>query len=296
MELSIKLKEISNKVTFRQIGLSILSFKVLILFYFAYLLITQFTSKEFTFDESFYIFLVVGFLAQMIDGALGMAYGIICSTLLLTFGIPAAVASASVHTSEVFTTGISGLSHIKLKNIDKKLFFQLVITGVVGAVAGSYLISGLFDGDTIKPYVSAYLLIMGIYVIYKGIKNKEEQPKVDKKVPALAFAGGFLDAIGGGGWGPIVTSNLLSKGYNPAKTIGTVNTAEFFITFFSTITFIFFLGVTHWQVILGLVAGGAVAAPMGAYFATKANKKLLMILVGCVIILTSAYSIAKFLI
>ncbi|KGO95003.1 ABC transporter permease [Flavobacterium subsaxonicum WB 4.1-42 = DSM 21790] len=267
--------------------------KLIIISYFAYLLVGEVTNGTLNFDSTFFIFMGVGFFAQVIDGALGMAYGVSCTTLLMNFGIPASLASASVHTSEIFTTGISGLSHIKFKNIDKGLFFKIVITGTLGAVLGAYLISDYFDGNIIKPYISAYLILLGCYIIYKGVANKSAQNKTVKKATLLALIGGFLDTIGGGGWGPIVTSNLLSQGKDPREAIGTVNTAEFFITYFATVIFVFFLGVKHWQIILGLITGGALAAPIGAYIASRINKRALFFMVGTLIILTSGYTLYK---
>lgn len=290
--LVIKFEEFINKITFKQISIAILFLKAIIICYFVYLLILEFQLDNLHFNSTFIIFIFVGFVAQIIDGALGMAYGVSCTTLLLNFGIPAKLASASVHTSEIFTTGVSGLSHIKFKNIDKKLFFKLVITGTLGAVLGAYLLADFFEGKIVKPFVSIYLLIIGFYILYKGVKNIKQNDHI-KQAPLLALIGGFLDAIGGGGWGPIVTSNLLSQGKNPREAIGTVNTAEFFVTYFATIVFIIILGVKHWQIILGLILGGVLAAPLGAYIASKINKRILMLLVGLLIIITSSYTLYK---
>jgi uncharacterized membrane protein YfcA len=287
----LQLERATDTVTFRQIAITMLALKIIILGYFAYLLVGELYAGTLLFDSTFFIFMGVGFIAQMIDGALGMAYGVSCTTLLINFGIPPGLASASVHTSEIFTTGISGLSHIKFKNIDKALFFKIVITGTLGAVIGAYLISDYFDGNVIKPYISAYLILLGSYIIYKGFANKVAKDKAVKGAPLLALFGGFLDTIGGGGWGPIVTSNLLSQGKDPREAIGTVNTAEFFVTYFATVIFVFILGVKHWQIILGLIAGGALAAPFGAYIASRINKRVLFLLVGTLIILTSGYTL-----
>jgi len=292
-KIILQFERATNTITFRQIAITMLLLKLIIISYFAYLLIGEVTNGTLIFDSTFFIFLGIGFFAQVVDGALGMAYGISCTTLLMNFGIPASLASASVHTSEIFTTGISGLSHIKFNNIDKALFFKIVITGTLGAVLGAYLISDYFDGNVIKPYISAYLVLLGCYIIYKGIVNKSTKDKTVKKAPLLALIGGFLDTIGGGGWGPIVTSNLLSQGKDPREAIGTVNTAEFFITYFATAIFVFFLGVKHWQIILGLIAGGALAAPIGAYVASRINKRVLFFMVGTLIILTSGYTLYK---
>jgi uncharacterized membrane protein YfcA len=244
-------------------------------------------------DSTFLLFVLAGFMAQMIDGTLGMAYGVSCSTLLLNLGVPPKVTSAAVHTAEVFTTGVSGLSHIRFRNLDKALFFRIVFFGVLGAVIGAYLISEVLDGGLIKPYIAGYLLILGLVILFKAIRNKQKNSQVVKRAGLLALAGGFFDSIGGGGWGPIVTSNIINQGKDPRKTIGTVNTAEFFVTFSSTSVFMLLVGVDSWKVILGLILGGVIAAPLGAYFAAKVNKRTLMILIGIVISLTSGYTIFK---
>ena len=282
-----------HSLSLRKIGIAIVTFKVVAIAALLYYLVIEYQSGNLLFDENFKWFLLAGFVAQLIDGALGMAYGVSCTTLLLNFGLPPSMASASVHISEIFTTGVSGLSHLKFKNIDKALFFKLLFTGVLGAVLGAYLISDFFDGQTVKPYIAAYLLILGIFILYKGIRNAPTSGKKIRYVPRLAFFGGLLDACGGGGWGPIVTSNLLNKGGDPRTSIGTVNTAEFFVTFFASAVFIFFLGIQFWQIVLGLIIGGSLAAPLGAYLVSKINKRYLMIMVGILIIVVSCYTIYK---
>lgn len=282
-------------ISLKQIGFAILLLKGIVILYFAYLLFQESLIDNLRFDSTFFLFLGIGFLSQMIDGALGMAYGVSCNALLLHYGIPPALASASVHTAKIFTAGVSGISHIKFKNVDKNLFLKLVITGSLGAVLGAYFLSSFFLGETLKPYISAYLLILGFYIIYKGFSREVKEKKKVKQGPLLALIGGFMDAIGGGGWGPIVTSNLLSQGKNPRKAIGTVNTAEFFITYFATGIFIFILGVAYWQIILGLIVGGVIAAPFGAYFVSRVNKKFLFFAIGFLIIVLSAYSLYKVL-
>jgi len=278
---------------FRHIGIAILVLKTSLIAYLIYLVSTKPPSELLVLDTTLWQFILVGFLAQLVDGTLGMAYGVSCSTLLLNFGVAPKVATAAVHTAEVFTTGVSGLSHLKFGNIDKKLFLRIVITGVAGAMIGAYLISAVFDGKLIKPYIATYLLVLGIVILVKGIRN---QPKPESKIKyaeVLALFGGFFDAIGGGGWGPIVTSNLINQGKNPRETIGTVNTAEFFVAFFGTGVFLFFVGIDSWKTVLGLIIGGVIAAPIGAYFASRVNKKTIMILIGAVIILTSSYTLYK---
>ncbi len=286
--------ESTRKIQLKHIAWVIVLLKVLIVTYFVFLLVRGYQSKTLNFDKTFFEFVLVGFVAEVIDGALGMAYGVSCTALLMNFGIPPKLATASVHTSEIFTTGVSGLSHIRFDNIDKKLFFQIVITGVIGSSLGAYLISNFLDGNVVKPYVSAYLLILGFYILSKAFKKKKPENKEVKHASLLAFFGGLLDAIGGGGWGPIVTTNLLSQGKNPRQAIGTVNTAEFFITYFATAIFIFVLGVQHLQIVLGLIVGGVIAAPLGAYIASRINQKLLLILVGILVVLTSSLTLITF--
>lgn len=282
-----------KKVRLRHIGFAILFLKAILIGYLIIYIIPNIEITRADFDTTFLLFILAGFMAQMIDGTLGMAYGVSCSTLLLNMGVPPRVATAAVHTAEVFTTGVSGLSHIKFRNIDPILFMKIVVSGVLGAVVGAYLISEVLDGGKIKPFISGYLLLLGIVVLVKGIRNRQKPQAQVKRAGLLALCGGFFDSIGGGGWGPIVTSNLINQGKDPRRTIGTVNTAEFFVTFASTGVFLFFVGLESWKVILGLIIGGVLAAPLGAFFASKISKRTLMIMVGVVIILTSSFTILK---
>lgn len=247
-----------------------------------------FFSSLFTTELLFYI--VVGLCAQLVDGALGMAYGATSSSLLLGMGVSPAVSSASVHVAEVFTTGASGIAHFRLGNVNRKLFLCLLVPGMIGAVSGAYLLSDKIDGDIIKPFISAYLLVLGIIVIRKGLQQNKRKSKTKRLAP-LAFAGGFMDAIGGGGWGPIVTSTLLSKGRTVHYTIGSVNAAEFFISLSSAATFLIFTGISSWQVIIGLVIGGVIASPFAAILVRKIKRKPLMIMVGVLIIILSMRTI-----
>lgn len=237
----------------------------------------------------FLTFVAVGFMAQMIDGSLGMAYGVSSTTFLMSFGIPPAVASASVHVAEVFTTASSGISHWRFGNINKALFRKLALPGAVGAALGAYALTSI-DGKAIKPFIAAYLIVMGIVIIAKASK-KMVQFTEPKRVRLLALFGGFADASGGGGWGPIVTSTLIGRGNNPKLTIGTVNAVEFFVALTASGIFTIFIGITHWDVILGLILGGMLAAPLGAYFTHRINLKWAMYLVGALIIFLSVRTI-----
>src|SRR5690606_27609262 len=241
-------------------------------------------------DQTFFMFLLAGFLAQIVDGALGMAYGVTSNSLLLSFGLSPKLASAAVHTAEVFTTGVSGLSHIRFGNFHKALFLKLVIPGVISSSIGAYLLGSVIDGAVIKPYINVYLMFLGIVILYKAILKRITKENNLKHAGIYAVFGGILDAIGGGGWGPIVTSNLIRQGNQPNIIIGTVNTAEFFVTFFSAGILIYFTGISSWQIILGLIIGGTLAAPFGAYIVKLVPPKTMMIAVGILIIITSMYS------
>lgn len=241
--------------------------------------------------EQVLLFAVVGFLAQMIDGALGMAYGVSSNTFLLSLGLPPAIASAAVHTAEVFTTAVSGLSHFRFGNVDRKLFTRLVLPGVVGGATGAYLLSSL-PGAKVKPFVAIYLLFMGILILLRACKrNVLDEPVIEKlsqmKLTLLGSVGGLMDAIGGGGWGPIVTSTLVAHGNNVRTTIGSVNASEFFVTGAEAVTFFLTIGLADWKVIVGLMLGGVVAAPLAAYACKKIPARILMITVGLLIILLS---------
>lgn len=235
-------------------------------------------------------FMLVGFVAQMVDGALGMAYGITSTSFLLGLGVPPALASSSVHVSEVFTSGISGLSHLKMGNVNRRLFRRLVLPGMIGAVTGAYILTNI-DGNVIKPFMAAYLLIMGIVVIRKAFR-KNSIPREDKSLTPLALFGGFMDAVGGGGWGPIMASTLMGKGHEPRYAIGSVNLAEFFIALAGAITFVTLIGAGNLHIIAGLVVGGSAAAPFAAYLCRKFSPKTLMLIVGTLIILLSIRTLA----
>lgn len=237
-------------------------------------------------------FITAGFAAQLIDGALGMAFGVISSTLLIGLGMPPAAASAGVHTVEAFTTGLSGISHIVHKNVDWKLFRRLAIPGIIGGVVGAYVLSSI-DAAVVKPFVLAYLAGIGALLVYRGIKYPP-QYTAPRHVAPLGLVGGFLDAAGGGGWGPIVTGNLLAQGGEPRRVIGTVNTTEFLLTTTISATFIATLGWAAFTIAtLGLLIGGVIAAPVGARVASRVNPKTLLTAVGALLVITSLFGIYK---
>ncbi|MBN1681706.1 MAG: sulfite exporter TauE/SafE family protein [Anaerolineae bacterium] len=235
--------------------------------------------------------MIVGFLAQIIDGSLGMAYGVSSTTFLLSSGVSPAVASASVHTAQVFTTLVSGLSHLRLGNVDKSLFRRLLIPGMLGGVLGAYVLSQL-PGDKIKPLVAVYLALMGIRILWKAFRQSPTAQQVVSHLFPLGIIGGFFDAIGGGGWGPIVTSTLIARGNHPRYTIGSVNLTEFFVTLSETLTFVLAFNLFDYgKVITGLILGGVLAAPMAAYVCKYLPPRALMIIVGCLIVLLSVRTV-----
>lgn len=241
--------------------------------------------------EAILPFIAIGFAAQLVDGALGMAFGLINSTLLVSvMGLPPAIASASVHAVETFTTAASGISHTLHKNVNWKLFARLVIPGIIGGVLGAYVLSSI-DASVARPFVMIYLTAIGLYLLFRAWRGRVE-PKKPRIIEPLGLAGGFLDAAGGGGWGPVVTSNLLVQGASPRETIGTVNTVEFFLTATISATFIATLGFAAFTLqTLGILIGGLIAAPLGGVLAKKMPARPLMAMVGTLLTLTSAFSV-----
>lgn len=227
------------------------------------------------------LYSLAGFLAQMIDGMLGMGYGVSATSILLSLGVPAAVSSASVHTAEAVVTGFSAYSHYRFGNVVWSLAKRLLVPGIIGAVAGAYILSSL-PGDRIRPFVSGYLLLMGILILRKAVAGRGAPKPV--QVEALGLAGGFFDAIGGGGWGPIVVGSMLARGNEPRTTIGSVNFAEFFVTVAASLTFLVTIGVSSWRPVAGLAIGGAIAAPIAAKLVHRVPARPLMIAVALLVI------------
>lgn len=243
-------------------------------------------------NQDFFIFLFIGIFAQLVDGTLGMGYGATSTSFLMTAGVPPAISSMGVHVAEMFTTGASAISHYKFKNINKKLVTYLLLPGVIGSIIGAYLLADVIDGAVIKPFISVYMIFLAIMIIIKGLRNNIPKRKT-KNLGILAIFGGFMDAVGGGGWGPIVTSTLIGRGRDPRYTIGSVNAAEFAVSFASGITFMLFGGIQGWQVIAGLIVGGVLAAPFSAFFVNKIQRKPMTILVGLLIIGLSCRTLIK---
>jgi siroheme synthase-like protein len=244
-------------------------------------------------DPIFYWMILAGFAAQLVDGALGMGYGVTCTTILLSLGVNLPVISGSIHTAEMFSSGISGYSHYKFGNVNKKLFSALLIPGVIGAIIGAVVLAkfGTEYADYVRPILAAYTMFLGIKILL-SVYRKNKPQKV-KRVGWLAGAGGFLDSFGGGGWGPLVTSTLISKGRTPKYVIGSVSLTEFFVTLASAITFFTMLGISHWQVIAGLIIGGVIASPIAARLVGKLPLKTMFICVGSLVIFWSVRILLK---
>lgn len=240
----------------------------------------------------FWSAVAVGFFAQIVDGALGMAYGVTATTFLLATGASPAAASASVHIAEIFTTGVSGIAHAKFGNVNKQLFVRLLVPGILGGILGAILVTQI-DGAMFKPFISAYLLLLGIYILSKAFRQLRLRKEAPRHVGKLALFGGFVDAAGGGGWGPVVTSTLVGSGNDPRTTIGSVNFAEFFLTLTSAAVFALLMETNTWPIIVGLVFGGLFAAPFAAVLCKKLHARTLLILVGTLIVIVSLYNLYR---
>lgn len=253
--------------------------------------IISFTDLKFglsSIPNEFYGMLLIGFFAQLVDGAVGLGYGVTCATSMMLLGINLPAISGSIHTAEMFSSGISGYSHYKFGNVNKKLLYWLAIPGVLGAISGAVLLIYLGNKYVSVAYtiLSIYTMIIGIRLIILAFKKVNEKKKI-KHAGVLGFSGGFLDAFGGGGWGPIVTSTLLSKGRKAKYVVGTVSLAEFFVTLAAAVTFFSSLGISHWYIILGLILGGSIAAPIAAKLAGKLPQKKALLFVAFLVIVFS---------
>lgn len=232
-----------------------------------------------------YTYILVGFAAQLIDGALGMAYGLTATSLLLTTGIPPAAASATVHIAECFTSGVSAISHHAFGNIDRDLVRRLLLPAVLGAVLGAYVLTSI-PADAMRPVIALYLLAMGVVIVVKVFRRFPPRSVTRHLVP-LGLFGGFVDAAGGGGWGPIVASNLIARGAEVRTTVGSVIAVEFFVTAAASSMFLVMLGTVVWKMVLGLALGGLVAAPAGAWLASRLPTRPFLLLVGLLIMALS---------
>ncbi|MCF7905590.1 sulfite exporter TauE/SafE family protein [Candidatus Gracilibacteria bacterium] len=263
------------------------------------------------------IFAAIGFGAQIIDGGIGMGFGIVSNTVLIALGIPPAVSSASVHTSEVFTSGAAGIFHWRFGNVEKKLFLTLLIPGIIGGALGAYVLSNI-ESVFIKPFVALYLLVLGYTILHRSLGEFHEEEVQRRFFPlfllsrgvsavlhlfrpvgtklssrfisSLGFLGSLLDSVGGGGWGPVVNSTLIAKGHDPRYSIGSTGATEFFVTLTISLTFLTLIGLENWPVIVGLLGGGIIASPFSAFICKKLPPKVLLLMVSLMIIALSLFT------
>ena len=240
-------------------------------------------------SELFYWFILIGLGAQLVDGALGMAFGLVSSSVLLSLGVPPAAVSAAVHSAEVFTTGASGLSHLVAGNVDKRLFIRLAGAGALGGICGAYVLTQL-PATIIRPLIYLYLFILALLILLRAAGKLMPRGQV-RRVGLLGFVAGLLDASGGGGWGPVATSTLLARGGQARTTIGTVNAAEFVVTLSISLTFLLTMGIAHLEVVAGLLIGGMLAAPLAAILVKRVREQWVLVAVGVLVLLISSYNI-----
>lgn len=238
------------------------------------------------------LLLGIGFLAQLVDGALGMAYGVLSNAALLLVGLPPAHASALVHTAEIFTTSASAASHIYHRNVDWRIVARLGVTGVMGSVLGAGILSNI-DIAAARRWVYGYLLIMGFYILWRSMHIAPAPRRPTGWTSLLGFLAGFLDASGGGGWGPLTTSALIGSGHAPRQTVGSVNTTEFFVTSAAATTFFAELGASSLEHLIPLVLGGLLAAPFGGWAVRHVPGRALMIAVGILIVMVSTFQLLR---
>jgi len=241
------------------------------------------------FGSEFYWFILIGIGAQLVDGALGMAFGLVSSSVLLSMGLPPAAVSASIHTAEVFTTGASGVSHLAAGNVDRRLFLRLALPGAVGGALGAYVLTQL-PGEFIRPFIYLYLLALAIFILARAAGRFTPRSEV-QRVPVLGFFAGLLDASGGGGWGPVATSTLLARGGQARTTIGTVNAAEFIVTLSISATFLLSMGLQHLSIAAGLLVGGMMAAPVAALLVKRLKERWVLVAVGVLVLSISLFQI-----
>ncbi|CEJ67985.1 Siroheme synthase [Chryseobacterium oranimense G311] len=261
--------------------------------------IQSFLSKD---GYIFYWMLLAGFLAEIVAGSMGMGYGVICTTILLLLNVPPPVVSASIHSAESFTSAAGSISHYKLGNVNKKMVWVLFPVAAVGAFIGAFALShfGEYYAHIVKPVIACYTLYLGINILRNAFKGKERlENRLRKRktnLRILGLAGGFIDSFAGGGWGPLVTGTLIKEGRTPRYVVGSSTMAKFLLTIVSAVTFIFTIGIHHWNIVLGLLLGGVFTAPFSAMFASRLPAKKMFAVVGVVVIIMSLITIVKSLI
>ena len=245
----------------------------------------------------FYWMLLTGFLAEIVAGSMGMGYGVICTTILLMLNVAPPVVSASIHSAESFTTAAGSISHIKLGNVNKKLVKALALPAVMGAIIGALLLTYVGEryAKITKPFIVAYTLYLGVRILMNVFKKKKDARAKKKKtnIPLLGLVGGFIDSFGGGGWGPLVTGTFIKNGRTPRYVVGSSTVAKFILTITSAVTFIFTIGIQHWNIVAGLLIGGIITAPFSAMLTSRLPVKKMFFIVGVLVIIMSLITIYR---
>jgi uncharacterized protein len=294
VELTSSRRKVFNKY---MVAVSIVA--LIALFTYLFLTAEQLTSLQAALQKDnnlFYWMLLVGFTAEVVAGSMGMGYGVICTTILLILNVPPPVISASIHSAESFTSAAGTISHWQLGNINKKLAKALAIPAIIGAIAGALLLTYVGENYSkmTKPFIAFYSMYLGIRILQNAFKHNESNKKTKTtNISALGLIGGFIDSFGGGGWGPLVTGTFIKNGHTPRYVIGSSTFAKCILTVASAITFIFTIGIQHWNIVAGLLIGGIVTAPFSAMLTSKLPTKKMFIAVGIVVIFCSLITIYR---
>lgn len=289
----------SRRKVFNKYMIAVAVVALIVLFTYFFLSASQLALLQAELHKNNYLFywmLLAGFVAEVVAGSMGMGYGVICTTILLILNVPPPVISASIHSAESFTSAAGSISHWQLGNINKKLTWALAIPAVIGAVIGALLLSYVGEryAKITKPFIAVYSMYLGIRILQNAFKKKENnQKKKTTNITALGLVGGFIDSFGGGGWGPLVTGTFIKNGHTPRYVIGSSTFAKFILTLASAITFIFTIGIHHWNIVAGLLIGGIVTAPFSAMLTAKLPTQKMFVAVGIVVIICSLISIAR---
>ena len=295
-ELSSSRRQVFYKYT---IAITIVALVVLLTYLF--LSAEQLASLQETLHKDHYLFywmLLAGFCAEMVAGSMGMGYGVICTTILLILNVPPPIISASIHSAESFTSAAGSISHWQLGNVNKKLVKALAIPAIIGAVVGAIALTyaGEYYAKLTKPLIAVYAMYLGFRILRNAYKNRNGNGSGVKKktnIPALALIGGFIDSFGGGGWGPLVTGTFIKNGHTPRYVIGSSTMAKFILTVASAITFLFTVGIHHWNIVAGLLIGGIITAPFSAMLTSRLPVRKMFIAVGIVVIIMSLITIYR---
>ena len=289
----------SRRKVFNKYMIAISVVVLVVLFTYLFLSANQLTELQAALQKDnnlFYWMLLVGFTAEIVAGSMGMGYGVICTTILLILNVPPTIISASIHSAESFTSAAGSISHWQLGNINKKLAKALAIPAIIGAVAGALLLSYVGEryAKITKPFIALYTMYLGIRILQNAFtKRDSNSKKKNVNITVLGLIGGFIDSVGGGGWGPLVTGTFIKNGHTPRYVIGSSTFAKCILTVASAITFIFTIGIHHWNIVAGLLIGGIVTAPFSAMLTSKLPTKKMFIAVGIVVIFCSLITIYR---